>query len=161
MFALVIIAALIIGGALWAFLGTAVPFYIALAFIGTLIIWTISDAHPKFNAFVTFVAGLIGAIVVQSIGVNWIWICILGWIGYVKTHRVWGEVAYYDYITIDEKIYQFFDEAGTDAVHIFATLLSIAFYVILGALAYNAPALAFIVPAFLFYRMIRVFCAAA
>lgn len=160
MFAFVIIVALIIGVALWSFLGTIVPFYIALAFIGTLIIWTISDAHPKFNAFVTFLAGLIGAIAVQSIGVNWIWICILGWIGYVKTHRVWGEVAFYDYVTFDEKIYQFFDEAGTDAVHIGATVLSIAFYILLGSLAYSGPALAFVVPAFLLYRMLRVFRAA-
>ena len=77
MIALVIIAALIIGGALWAFLGSALPFYIALGFIVTLIVWTVSDAHPKFNAFITFAAGLGGAVAVQRIGVGGIWIFIL------------------------------------------------------------------------------------
>ncbi|MBE6605397.1 MAG: hypothetical protein E7639_06845 [Ruminococcaceae bacterium] len=154
------VVALAIGGILSGIFHASVPIIIALVYVGTFIVWSISDDHPKFNAFITFVVGLVNAIVFISTGKVWLFFLLLAWIGYVKTHRVWGEYAYYDYVTIDEKIYAFFDDSTTTTVHVIATLLSIGFYCVLGFAALSAPSLAFIPVVWLGYRTIRVFMAA-
>lgn len=153
-------AALPVGGILWACLHTPLPFYIALALTFTLLVWAISDSHPKLNAFITFGIGLAGAVLVQKTGPHWMWPALLSWIGYMKTHGVWGEVAYFNYKTPDEKIYRFFEEDGTDGTHLVATMLSVGLYLLAGTLVYIWLPLAFLIAAFLLYRMIRVFIAA-
>ena len=153
-------AALPIGGVLWAWLHTPLPFYIALAFAVTLFVWAISDNHPKLNALITFGVGLAGAMMVQITGPIWVWSALLCWIGYMKTHGVWGEVAHFNYVTPDEKIYRFFEEDGTDGTHLIATVLSIALYLLAGLFAYVWRPLAFLVVAFLLYRLIRVLISA-
>ncbi len=160
MLTIIAFAALPVGGILWACLHTPIPFYIAAVFTATLLIWAISDTHPKLNALITFAIGLAGAMMVQKTGPIWVWSAILCWIGYMKTHGVWGEVAYFNYIMPDEKIYRFFEEDGTDGTHLIATVISISLYLAAGLLAYLWAPLAFVVVAFLFYRMIRVICVA-
>ncbi|MBE6555886.1 MAG: hypothetical protein E7663_06670 [Ruminococcaceae bacterium] len=152
----VCIVGLVIGGVLTAALDTAIPIVIALCFVGTLIVWSLSDDHPQFNAIVAVIVSLVNAIVFIKTGTAWLYFLLLAWIGYIKTHRVWSDFVAYDYFTIDETIYQWFDDAGTTAVHIMATVLSIAFYMILGALALEIKAVAFLPVAFLLYRAIRV-----
>ncbi|MBQ3063815.1 MAG: hypothetical protein IJC99_03325 [Clostridia bacterium] len=160
MLTIIAFAALPVGGVLWACLHTPLPFYIALAFAATLLVWAISDNHPKLNAVITFGVGLAGAVMVQITGPFWVWSACLAWIGYMKTHGVWGEVAYFSYRMPDEKIYRFFEEDGTDAIHLVATGLSIALYLAAGLLVYLWTPLAFLVAAFLLYRMLRVICVA-
>ena len=160
MLTILALAALPIGGALWAILHTVLPFHIALTVTGTLLFWAISDTHPKLNALVTFLVGLAGALLVQNSGPCWMWSAILAWIGFMKTHGVWGEVAYFNYKTFDEKIYRFFEEDGTDGTHLVATMLSMGLYLLAGVLVFAWAPLAFLVVGFLFYRMIRVFISA-
>ena len=160
MITIIAFAALPVGGVLWALLHTPLPFYIALAVTGTLLIWAISDKHPKLNAFITFGMGLAGAMMVQQTGPHWVWSALLFWIGFMKTHGVWGEVAYFNYKMPDEKIYRFFEEDGTDGTHLVATMLSVGLYLLAGVLVFAWAPLAYLIATFLFYRLIRVLISA-
>jgi hypothetical protein len=153
------LVALVIGGVLTSVLGSTLPILIAVGFIVALVVWALSSDYPKFNAAFSLIACGVGAFLLSS-GNTVMWFVILGIVGYLKTSRLWEGCAVYDYVTFDEKIYEFFDDGATLFLQVTGTLLCIGFYMLIGAPAVTNPILAILPIGFLLYRAIRVFMAA-
>ena len=154
------VVALIIGGVLTGILGATLPILIAIGFVVALIVWALSSDYPKFNAAFSLVACGVGAALLISNGNSVMWLVILALIGYLKTSRLWEGCAVYDYVTIDEKIYEFFDDGATTFLQVTGTILCIAFWVVIGSPALEFPAMVILPLGFLLYRTVRVFMAA-
>lgn len=102
----------------------------------------------------------VSAVLLISSGNSVMWLVILGLIGYLKTSHLWVGCAVYDYVTIDKKIYQFFDEGTTTFLQVTGTILCIAFWVVIGVPTLELPAMVILLLGFLLYRTVRVFMAA-